>query len=141
MIRRISGVFLCVVFVAFGLWGSSGWWWLFTGENIDVIVIDGFATIWSSVAGVLMFGGLLFTLLVFSMKWIDKHAPAIAVVTAFILSPIIAGGVLYSLKNKSSGFTECSELRRSSRLHSSKTYAITPQVCQRIVSDTQAREL
>lgn len=141
MIRRISGIFLCFAFIAFGIWSTNDWWWIFTGEESGVVIIEGFPTIWAGIAGILMFGSLLFTLCFFSMKWVDKHAHIIAIVTAFALSPIIAGGVLYSLKNKTAGFTECKELRRSSRLHSSKTYAITPQACQRLVSDRLDRVL
>lgn len=139
--RRILGGLLCIIFMFLGVRNARDWWWIFTDENKTVIVMDGFGSVWASIAGVLMFGTLLLFLIVFNMKWVDKHAHIVAIVTAFILSPMIAGGVTYIINNKSSGFTECQELRRSSRFHSSKTYAVTPQECQRLVSDRVAREL
>ena len=141
MIRRIFGILFCIAFILFGIWSSSDWWWIFNGEGKDVIVIEGFGTVWSSIAGILMCGTWLVFLLFFSMKVVDKNINIIVVVTAFILSPLASVAVLQIMKNKSSGFTECVELKRSSSFHSSKTYAITPQVCQRLVSDRLAREL
>jgi hypothetical protein len=141
MTRRIFGILFCISFILFGIWSSSDWWWIFNGDSKDVIVIEGFGTVWAGIAGILMCGTWLVFLLCFSMKVVDKNINIIVIVTAFILSPLISVVVLQIINNKSSGFTECVELKRSSSFHSSKTYAITPQVCQRLVSDRLAREL
>lgn len=131
--RRVLGGGLCIIFISLGVRSARDWWWIFTDENKSVIVVYGFGSVWASVSGIIMFGALLLLLMFFNMKWIDKHAHIVAVVTAFICSPIIAGVVTHIIDNKSAGFTECKELRNSSRFHSSKTYAITPLHCDLLV--------
>jgi hypothetical protein len=63
------------------------------------------------------------------------------IMSCLVIAPMISTFFLYALHEKAEGFVECNELRRASRLYSSKTYAITPQACQRLISDRHAHEL
>ncbi|MGL5391511.1 MAG: hypothetical protein ACRDA8_09100 [Shewanella sp.] len=141
MIRRNYGIAFCVLLFFWGAWGANRWLGILYGETPSYFEVSGFASIWSCMFMV-FFGGIMgVALTIKKTDWVDKHIHWFLIVIAFALSPIMAGGVFYGLKSKASEFTECKELRRSSRLHSSRTYAITPQECQRLVSDRQAREL
>lgn len=141
MTRRAYGTIFCCSLFLLGLWVSKGWFCVLYGSPPDVFEIDGFASIWSCMFMIFFGGVMAFTFTIKRAEWIDKRVHIFLIVIAFVISPIMAGGVLYGLNNKASNFTECTELRRSSRLHSSKTYARTHQECQRLVSDRLVGEL
>jgi TRAP-type uncharacterized transport system fused permease subunit len=109
-------------------------------DNLLLLEIDGFATVLSIFSLFTMGIGMMAMSLLAPLKWIDKNSYIIAIVAVAVSLPL-SYWVLNRLEIKAAGLTECSELRRSSRLHSSKTYAITPEACQSLVNDRQAREL
>lgn len=114
-------------------------------DNISYVVIDGFVSIWA-MFGMFFLGFSAFTMsLVSSGSWraskFNRLYVSSILINAVVISPILSSAVWYQLHSISKGFVECDDLRRSSRRYSSKTYAITPQECQRLVSDRQAREL
>ena len=141
MTRRTYGLVFCVLLFSWSVWGANRWFSVLYGEVPSYFEVSGFANIWACMFMVFFGGTMTIVFTIKKTEWVDKHVHVFLIAIAFAVSPIVAGGVLYGLKNKALGFTECKELRRSSRLHSSKTYAITPQECLRLVGDRQVSEL
>lgn len=138
MRRRVLGVVFSAALIFAAFFYIRGILEDIFNENISSLEIDGFMTVFSIYALFAMGIGIMAMSLFASLKWIDKNSYAIAIVSIAVAFPL-SGWTLYELKNKTAGFTECKDLRQSSRRHSSKTYAITPLECQRLVSEREAR--
>ena len=114
-------------------------------DDIRYVVIDGFVSIWAMFGMFFLGCSALAMSIVSNGSWraskFNRLYVASILINAAVISPMLSSVVWYQLHAKSKGFVECEDLRRSSRRHSSKTYAITPQECQLLVSDRQAREL
>lgn len=114
-------------------------------DDVRHVVIDGFVSTWA-MFGLFFLGCSALAMSIASNgSWrtskFNRLYVASVLINAVVISPMLSSVVWYQLHEKSKGFVECEDLRRSSRRHSSKTYAITPQECQLLVSDRQAREL
>lgn len=138
MRRRVLGVVFSAALIFAVFFYIRGTLEDIFNENISSLEIDGFMTIFSVYALFAMGVGIMAMSLFASLKWIDNNSYVIAIVSIAVALPL-SGWTLYELKNKTTGFTECKDLRQSSRRHSSKTYAITPLECQRLVSEREAR--
>lgn len=139
MMRRVFGVLFFSAFFIAGVWMAGDWFTFLFGANQRFIAIDGFASIWACMV-MIFFGSVMAFVFVFTKReWIEKNVHVIVIATGFVFAPIVAGIVMYGLHAKAQGFVECEDLRQSSRRHSSKTYAITPLECQRLVSEREAR--
>lgn len=114
-------------------------------DDVRYVVIDGFVSIWAMFCMFFLGCSALAMSIVSSGSWrtskFNRLYVASILINAAVISPMLSSGVWYQLHAKSKGFVECEDLRRSSRRHSSKTYAITPQECQLLMSDRLAREL
>lgn len=142
---RLIRFFLSLVIIIFSSWvlmrNSS---YIFDGSP-NHVVINGWRSTWAIIT--LFFIGVLALAMTIASKgsWreskFNKMYVLSGVFSCLVISPLISTYFIYRLHEKAEGFVECSELRRSSRLYSSKTYAITSQTCQRLVSDREAREL
>lgn len=141
MIRRVLGVFFFMLCFMAGFVYAKDWYSILFIDMPSVVTIDGFLTTWA-IIGTLLFGGMMTVVfLTATLEWIDKKSYVVGILVAFILSPAISAGIQYELRKVTAGFVECKDLRQSSRRHSSKTYAITPLECQRLVSEREARRL
>lgn len=142
---RLIRFFLSLVIIIFSSWvlmrNSS---YIFE-ESPSHVVINGWGSTWAMIS--LFFIGVLALAMtiVSNGSWRESKFNKIYVssgmICCLLISPLISTYFIYRLHEKAEGFVECNELRRASRLYSSKTYAITSQTCQRLVSDREAREL
>ena len=114
-------------------------------DDIRYVVIDGFVSIWAMFCMFFLGCSALAMSIASNGSWraskLNRLYVASILINAAVISPMLSSVVWYQLHAKSKGFVECEDLRRSSRRHSSKTYAITPQECQLLVNDRLAREL
>jgi hypothetical protein len=107
------------------------------------VVINGWGSTWAMVS--LFFIGWLALAMTIASKgnWQTSKFNRVyvlsGIMSCIVISPIASTFFMYSLHEKAEGFVECNELRRASRLYSSKTYAITPLTCQRLVDDKHER--
>lgn len=114
-------------------------------DDVRYVVIDGFVSIWAMFGMFFLGCSALAMSIASNGSWraskFNRLYVASILINAAVISPMLSSVVWYQLHAKSKGFVECEDLRRSSRRHSSKTYAITPQECQLLVNDRLAREL
>lgn len=114
-------------------------------DGVRYVVIDGFVSIWAIFCMFFLGCSALAMSIASNGSWreskFNRLYVASILINAAVISPMLSSVVWYQLHAKSKGFVECEDLRRSSRRHSSKTYAITPQECQLLVNDRLAREL
>lgn len=111
----------------------------FINETVDHVVIDGMPSLWSQIAGIFM-GLIVFMMTILtSGSWRESKFNKIyvmsCVISCLVMSPVITVVMWYQLHAKSEGFVECKELRKSSRRYSSRTYAVSELVCERLLEE------
>jgi hypothetical protein len=144
VITRGLRFIISIALLAVSFYFLSGYINAILNKGVRSFTIDGFLSIWSMFGLLFLGGAALVMSIVTRGSWreskYNKMYVTSVLVSAAVISPLCAVIVSYQLHAKTSGFIECKDLKQSSRRHSSKTYAITPLECQRLVNEKQARQ-
>ncbi len=101
-------------------------------QKHDYIVVDSIINIWAVVSGTFV-GGLFFVyymMMVFSSKIPSVYLNRLGLILIFIASPLITLYINVKITSLYSSYTECNDLRELSSRYSSRTYAISPELCE-----------
>lgn len=100
-------------------------------SSSDTITLDGLLNIWASCSGVLFSAYLI----VYSVKEQFKLSINIGdinkmlILSCLAVSPLMAIGIYSKTKENVSGYVECTGERKASSRYSSRTYAVSQQLC------------
>lgn len=124
-------IFICILITLFSLYLSSDYIMYFMPKKEDVYVLDGILNIWASISVILIgtFFSIYYICLIVGYEIPGIRFNQIALVLVFILSPISSFIIKYAFEVKTVNYVECKELREISSRYSSRTYAISPEVC------------
>ncbi len=103
----------------------------FTSMRSEFIVVDGMLNIWASISGILL--GLFFLIyyvcFAFGYELSVIKLNKIALCLIFVVSPLSSVIIHHASSVKVENYSECKDLREISSRYSSRTYAISPELC------------
>ncbi|MUJ21951.1 hypothetical protein [Aliivibrio fischeri] len=120
-----------------GAWFSSDAFFVAFGEPEKVVTIVGVLNLWGSVTCTFLgvYVAYYFIMELLKSPISHKQFNIIGVSLAIIIAPLLTLGVYSKSLSNVSSYVECDSLREVSSRYSSRTYAVSDEVCLKVVID------
>ncbi|WP_157617652.1 hypothetical protein [Vibrio mexicanus] len=107
-------------------------------SNEDIVKIDGLINIWASNAMLLIFPYLALYVVKeqFKLPLPIGEINKVGVVLLIIVAPLLSLGLYSQAKSNVTSYIECSEQRTFTSRYSSRTYAISEDMCLTLVEES-----